>query len=757
MLKLLECLLIINAHYCLIALTFFEMSKQRVSKRPIQIKGVEEHLRCLNEVFSKLDYQFKLSVPNLSNIRKYSELLECLQKIHANEEKTSIDNLNYLIGSFNHDDLDINVSIKWLQKLLTDFLSFTSSNKSLKKKRASDSGRFADKRLFFSLEKKAWGSTIVDFEYADQFFEMLKAELMQDDFSGNYDSLLSPFNPFSQGFSRQSDIDKEEAENDLVNKLLINFRSSFDKSRKRYSERLSDEVTLFRETYKSIDNKNPYLDIEKHAPKVIKKMIKERIKHFRKNESLINNKVDLIKGFRSWCRPHELNKENKREWIKSEGRAKFNKYSTFTPEERSKLVNEWCVKNVNQSIRLYVFSGYTRGYYGRKRSVSSFNPLRKGNRNKKCKVCDISIDECTSFACRDYKGDNVTLMRFMLRREMDYIRDMNQELGTADIQYELWYPNKKFVPKNTFKLESGKEDYGPKGEEILKTILDIIEINPRMANKFLISLYELIEVDMLPISHGDEKLKLRPYKKGSPSRRFNPLIFFLAAKKESLIDTCLFSVADSFTRILLFMDGLYPYKEAIGISKYSKILQEIDAVTYFFKSFLNISLARTVKAPINKKLFIWELINHLGNLKKYIHKLEENGVFESDFQSSHQNGITPEDLYLISRRATRYPPLKPKQNLIDYLIELANKPKNGSKHLSFIYHEAKKGLKISNKKKMKDKKLIMLDYKKSIDWLKKRPGNRRLKDFEYSEALKEDLSFSDLTFIRKYDQLLNQI
>ena len=731
------------------------MSKQRVSKRPIQIKEVEEHLRCLNEVCSKLDYQFKLSVPNISHIRKYSELLECLQKIHANKEKTSIDNLNYLIGSFNHDDLDINVSIKWLQKLLSDFLSFTSSNKILKKG-YKKTGIFVGKKYFFSLEKKAWGSTILDFERGEQFFEMLKAELMQNDFSGNYDSLLSPFNPFSQGFSAQSDIDKEEAENDLVNKLLIKFRSSFDKSRKGYSDRLSDEVTLFQETYKSIDNKNPYLDIEKHAPKVIKKMIKERIKYFRDNESLINNQVDLKKGFWSWCRPHELNKENKREWIKSEGRAKFNKYSKFTPEERSKLVNEWYVKIVNQSIRLYVFSGYIRGYFGQEREISSHNPLRKGNRKKECKVCGIPIDECTSLACRDYERNNVTFLRYMLRKEVDFIREMHQELGTADIEYELWIPNKKFVPKNTFKLESGNGDYGPEGEEILKTILDIIEINPGMANKFLIRLLELIKVDMLPISHGDQKLKLRPYV--GPSLRFEPLIRFLATKKESLVDTCLFSVADSFTRILLFMDGLYPYKEAIGISKYSKILQEIDAVTYFFKSFLSISLARTEESPINKKLFIWQLINHLGNLKKYIHKLEENGIYESDFQSSHQNGITPEDLYLISRRATKIPPLKPGQNLINYFIKLSNKPKNGSKHLSFIYHEAEDaGLKIPNKKKMKNKKLIMLDYKKCIDWLKKRPGNRRLKDFEYSEALKEDLSFSDLTFIKKYDQLLNQI
>ena len=251
---------------------------------------------------------------------------------------------------------------------------------------------------------------------------------------------------------------------------------------------------------------------------------------------------------------------------------------------------------------------------------------------------------------------------------------------------------------------------------LITEVLQIIEQNPAIGVKLIILMQE--KIDTYHRKSFEKRMLWRKFKD------------YVDGKVASMIDTHIYSLADSLSRILLIANSVYPYKDGEDNDRYKKIIDEIKNLIVFFEHYLEglIETAPCSYRPVNQKLLAWEITNNLKAIKKYFLTLEyaQIDVKNEPGLPAYNNDFSQEQIFLISKKREARKVLNEKSITACLQSELFKKKKDYQKY-NYIQKQLgkkKSGLKRSQKR---------LERSSAINWLKARPGNARYRNLRYGD------------------------
>jgi hypothetical protein len=656
------------------------------------------------------------------------------------ENEHVYDEIDSLLTKYHHHDVNINDCVSLCKKLMVDFQQGVENQ-------YSDGYKLPGQARYFEglyhvdvfrrddeWRLNNWESFDISSILTGRFFMNMRDELLTHDLNfnknksgrryrtGQHVSELPQYifniaSSFSSGFDQKPNQAKSRAADQLA-KLTIDELVSHLKSlnnKKTVSSWLEWELQNFLELNFAMDGKiNKVLEFEKMPPEGI-------LNHWRMIQSqFLDNRKEIV------------TLQEKYNTFKKDLQAKVdNKVISSKKYSAEKL--KFIEKNIPHRFLRY-FSAYWLSL-----EPKVFDRNLKLEREK---VADLLANSNQTHS----KENEIFLshLRHKCILEADHNGIFESDLTNIKSQPKftnpdqlLWsfVPTKDFSADNLFVLKKmAGNRFDDKTALLIKKMLWQIEQDPIMAIK-LMNLF-------------DAKAK-NAQRQPENNRLFWIVSKFIRQKYMSILDTHFFSLADTLSRVLLFINGVYPYKEGFDDDKYKRILSELENLIFFFENYLEgiIATVPFKERPLNKKLLVWEIKNNLHSIKKYILTLQHTNIDQGHSSKipGYDKDFSYEQLFSIAKKSEK------KRKFLDVLdpkcLELysqGNGFKRADSYLkhNFIANELRKKNTLLKRSKTKS----FIERGSAIKWLKNRPSTKKFKSLREVE-LKEDLGYSSFAMI----------
>ena len=675
------------------------------------------------------EYKPGISAPANDPESKFYWLAKFLQRLQGTDSKNnqSYDEtskeIDALLIGYNHDQIDLDHSIGLLINVLTLFEGhfYKSKYKDLSSREIHDIPNF-----YSPDENLATHSKIFDdymfrrkIDHNDNVFDLnsvsidLFLEMIPNAFISFPELLRSDK---IEGIEMQN---KKDAEQSLAKKLLKNFEKLFNKIKKEGQEDLLFEIFQYMMS-----------DFLERAYVWSEKEDRRNLNYFEKmpNKGLVAHASLLLNEYDDKINGPEIKKLRKK-LDKLGGIPEIGGSSDSKMEEDFKK-REAFLKTVPEVyLRYMTFKNTPKNLKDLKKLI------RKTNHD------DKDFDSLRDFLSTE-KHEHLFFQQNYLPD--DRVESFLKEKNWINIQTIDFVPGQIKFPK--------KKDLKAYNELkiLIFELINVIDLNP------------FIAIELIKQSHDREKEKQAFF-----WMQINSLI---STKLQSIIDTRLFSTVNSMSRVLMYLHGVFPYRNKGPLNQntqITKINEDLRSLIQYFQNLLKQLVNADCKdcdgdedryenddksdecesesiEPIlmNLKLLIWEIINNFKAIENNINLV--NSIYYS------QSELTYEQIYLLSRKTEKQRILS-SDNANDYIsLKLPKKNYLKDKY-NFLRLEKASGHLIAKDKKTKNKSGQpgnRFKVKNVERWLKERRGFDFYKfSIPHPDLHNRDLNFDDLLSI----------
>ena len=647
------------------------------------------------------------------------------------EENNSIyQKIDSLLQTYQHNEININHSTSLVQLLLRGFDSPMHRDSISHVISPWERKKYASSRLtqlyvetFREMQWVSLDAPLHDLKLQPQiFWRIVRTDL--ENFSNEYgpndplsEFIFRSFNSFSDGFGRSSQHNKVKAEDKLAISIMERIKSHLEELKKPFlvQDWLGGELSNYHaKSFTQDDQEKNDIDYYETLPK----------------KSLRDLFVGLVVGF---LRDEDKIKQNLK---------KFRKVKKLHGEKYG-WRKEWVQKHIPDHLLAYL-----DGFYEGDKFKDLIEMSYKIGRLEKAKDPKKDLTPEEYFDLRKYLARTRRLYRNL---QDEYLSDDKKKRQLEKLGRSV-IPRLDMVPEELFTL---RKSYGKSFDQetvaLITEVLQIIEQNPIVGMK----LRELIikEVGTYPpflamkkypydIARENEYKANETFKaktgytgESATKKMFlNQILDYVESKIESMINTHIYSLADSLSRILLIAKGVCPYKDNQDNNTYQKIIDEIKSLVAFFELYLEglIKSALPSDRPVEQKLLVWEIRNNLKAIEKYFLTLEyaqidvenkpEIPAFNPDFSL--------EQIFLIGKKREGRRVLNEQSIAACLDGKLFTKKYQKHSYIQKFLKKEKSALKWSQKN-FNDTSL--LERESAINWLKARSGYRNLSYGDWKE------------------------
>ena len=688
------------------------------------------------------EYKLGISAPANDPESKFYWLVKFLQRLQGTDSKKnqSYDetskNIDALLIEYNHDQIDLDHSIGLLISEIILFAEYFSQSKY----KDLSSREIYNTPYFFSPDENlATHSKIFDdymfrrkIDHNDNFFDLnsesvdLFMEMIPTAFI-SFPELLR-----SDKIENIEMQNKKDAEQSLARELLINFEKLFNKIKKEGQEDLLFEILQYMMS-----------DFLERAYVSSKKEDKKNLNYFEKipNEGLLAHADILLNAYDDKINGPKIKKLRKK-LDKLGGIPEIGGSSDSKMEEDFKK-REAFLKTVHKDyLRYMTFENTPEKLKDLKKLI------RKTNHDDK----DF-----------DYLREFLSMERhWYLLFQQYYLPD---DIVESLLKQKKWVnrPAIDFVPEQIKFPKNNLKAYNELKILIIE-LINVIDLNPFIAIELIKQSHNREKekaIELIKQSHNREKEKEALEKEALFWLQINSLI---STKLQSIIDAHLFSIMSSMSRVLMYLHGVFPYRNKGSLNRnteITKINEDLRSLIQYFQNHLKQLVNADCedcdgdedryengdkrdecesesKEPIlmNLKLLIWEIINNFKAIESNINL--GNSIYYC------QSELTYEQIYFLSRKIEKQRILS-SDNVNDYIsLKLPKKNYLKDKY-NFLRLEKASGHLIAKDKKTKNKNGQVgnrFEMKHVLSWLKERRGID-VYMFKPDYSLDRDLNIND--------------